>query len=230
MMEVESRTRWEDPSASFPANFVSSWWDSLTSPTGFFAKLCWAEPLSRPLLYFLLAVIVSAAFSLGWSLAGVDGAFTDSLLESTAEMAGESSGLAADLLAVTAERTTVGLLRDFFVEPFIQLIALGITVLAIHLFVVFMAPDRRGITATMRVACYAAGPAVLTIFPFAGAPIGWIWSVVLMVFGVAGAHHTSTGRATAIVLLPLFAAIMILSALVIMLIVLAAAVVLPVVG
>jgi hypothetical protein len=228
-VEAEVRTSWEDPSGVFPINFVSSWWDSLTLPTGFFAKLRWDEPLGRPLLYFLLATIGSAVFELGWRLAGVRSAFTESLLESSAEMTGEG-GLAAELLAATTDETTADLLLDFFKEPFIQLIALALTVLAVHLFAVFLASERRSMRATMRVACYAAGPALLTLFPFVGAPIGWIWSVVLMVLGVAAAHRTSAGRATAIVLLPLVGAIMILSALIVVLILLAAAVILPVAG
>jgi len=216
-------TAWEDPSAHFPSNFGSSWWESLTSPNEFFARLRWDDPPGRPLLYFLLATILGAAFSLGWRLAGVGSAFTDALLESSAEMAGESGGLAAELLAVTADETAADVLLDFFIEPFVQLIVLAITVLIVHLFVLFLASERRNMAATLRVACYAAGPSVLTIFPFLGATVGWIWSIVLLVLGISAAHRASIGRASAIVLLPMLLTILALSAFFVVLILFAAA-------
>lgn len=222
-MNEHPGTAWEDPAVGFPTNFVSSWWESLTQPTTFFDGLRWDEMVSRPLLYFLVATVGSAVFSLGWRLAGIGGALSDSLLESTAEMVGESGGLAAELLAATAERTRADLLLDFFLEPFIQLIALFVTVIVVHLFVAMMAQNRRGMSATLRVASYAAGPSLLTIFPFIGATVGWVWSVVLLILGVSVAHRTSTGRAAAIVLLPLFLAITLISVLTVLLILFAAA-------
>jgi len=222
-MNEQPGTAWEDQAVGFPTNFASSWWESLTAPTTFFGKLRWEGPVSRPLLFFLVATVGSAVFSLGWRLAGVGGALSDALLESTAEMAGESGSLAAELLASTAEQTSADLLLDFFLEPFIQLIALLITVLVVHLFVAMMAQNRRRMSATLRVASYAAGPTLLTFFPFIGATVGWVWSIVLVILGVSVAHRTSTGRAAAIVLLPLFLAIMLISVLTVLLIFFAAA-------
>ena len=223
------RTAWEDPSVPFPSNFASSWWESLTRPASFYGRLGWDDPVSRPLLYFLIATVGGAAFSLVWRLVGVGGALSEALLESTAEMAGDSGGLAAELLAISGQETTADLVLDFFLEPFVQLTVLLISVLVVHLFVAILASERRGLGATLRLACYAGGPALLTIVPFVGATVAWVWSIVLTVIGVSAAHRTSVGRATAIVLLPLFIGIMVISALTVMLIVFAAAM-LPGVG
>ncbi len=79
---------------------------------------------------------------------------------------------------------------------------------------------RKGIGATARVFCYSWGPGVFALFPILGPPVGFVWSVVLLVIGVREAHQTTSGRAAAVVLTPLFALVLLLAILATLLILL----------
>ena len=90
-----------------------------------------------------------------------------------------------------------------FITPFAALFGLALWTLVLHLFALFLAPERRGLNSTARVLCYAAGPAVFSVVPLLGPFVAAIWGFVLQVFGLREAHRTTTSRAVAIVLLPL---------------------------
>ena len=171
---------WEDPAAAFPRSLFGTWRESLFQPTTFFRRLNYAESLARPLLYYLIVSIVSAFFVLLWRS-------SDSYL--VPEALGPEAGLTP--------------LVQFFMEPFAALIGLAVAVLVLQLFAALLAPERRGLRATSRVFCYSWGPAVLTAIPLLGPALGLVWSVVLLVIGTREAHRTTSGRAAAIVLLPL---------------------------
>ena len=94
-----------------------------------------------------------------------------------------------------------------------------------HLFVLLLAPDRRGLGATATVLCYGSGvglvsavlpPAIGLVGPapglFRAAYLVFyvmltlavqVWYVAVLVFGIRKAHSVTTGRAAAIVMLPL---------------------------
>ena len=56
--------------------------------------------------------------------------------------------------------------------------------------------------ATFRMANYAMAPIILTLIPFCGNIVGWVWIVVLMARGLARVHRVGLGPATAASLLP----------------------------
>lgn len=192
---------WEDEEAPFPANFGLTWWDCLGSPERFFSRLSWSGPFSRPLLYFLVVGILAAALGLFWFVWGPWGA-------------AEEYGLTLELQ-----------LLSFFLTPFALLVGLGLISLVQHFFVLLLAPHRRGLGATATVLCYGSGvglvsavlpPAIGLAGPVAGVfravyVVLWVmltlavqvWYVVVLVIGMRQAHSTTTGRAAAIVLLPL---------------------------
>jgi hypothetical protein len=192
---------WEDGETPFPANFGLTWWECLGSPQRFFSRVSWSEPLSRPLLYFLVVGILAAALGLFWFVWGPWGA-------------AEEYGLTLEVQ-----------LLSFFLTPFALLVALGLISLALHLFVLLLAPDRRGPGATATVLCYGSGVGLLSsvLPPAIGlvAPVPGVfraaylvlsvvltlavqaWYVVVLVIGIRKAHSVTTGRAAAIVLLPL---------------------------
>ena len=191
------RVAWEDPSQAFPGGLYRTWRESLCEPTAFFPRLAWEDSLARPILYYLLVWITSALFVLFWRSTDaplIPGSFDP-----------------AEPLAP---------LVQFFFEPFAALIALGVAVPVLQLFAFLLAPKRRGMRATGRVFCYSAGPTVFTLAPILGPAVGAIWSLVLLVIGLRAAHRTTTGRATAIVLIPL-AGLLLLVASVVVLMVLA---------
>ena len=95
-------------------------------------------------------------------------------------------------------------LVQFFFEPFAALIGLAVGVLVLHLFA--------------RVFCYCAGPAVFTAVPILGPAVGAVWSVILLVVGLREAHRTTSGRAAAMVIVPLLGFVMLLGLLLVLLI------------
>jgi hypothetical protein len=192
---------WEDGETPFPANLALTWWECLGSPQRFFSRVSWSEPFSRPLLYFLVVGILAAALGLFWFVWGPWGA-------------AEEYGLTLEVR-----------LLSFFLTPFALLVALGLISLALHLFVLLLAPDRRGLGATATVLCYGSGVGLVSaVLPPAiglvGPPPGLfraaylvlyvsltlavqVWYVAVLVIGIRKAHSVTTGRAAAIVLLPL---------------------------
>jgi len=195
------RIPWEDDAAPFPANLGFTWWECLTSPARFFERVDWTGPFARPLLYFLLTAITAGLMGLFWFVWGPWGQ-------------AQAPGLTLEMR-----------LLSFFITPFAVLAGLAAMTLVQHLFVLMLAPERRGLGATARVLCYASGIGLLSgIVPPAFGPAGTMpgvggalyllvyvtmvvaveaWYVAVMATGIREAHSVSTGRAVAIVLLPI---------------------------
>jgi len=199
--QAAERVAWEDESERFPANLAVTWWECLVSPDRFFRRVSWEGPFSRPLLYFLIVAVLAGLLGLFWFAWSPWGAV-------------EHFGLTLELQ-----------LLSFFLTPFALLLSLGLVSLAQHLFVVLMAPQRRGLGATATVLCYASGVGLVKAFVppalgFAGFASGVFqvsylvfyvtlfaavlaWYVLVQVAGLRQAHSITTGRAAAIVLLPM---------------------------
>ncbi|MFQ5689024.1 MAG: YIP1 family protein [Gemmatimonadota bacterium] len=176
---------WEAPGTNFPANLIATWRESVLAPSRFFPRVASGASLARPLLYYLLAAIAGAGFSFWWEASGVTPDPSAILL------GGDGAG-----------PDGVGTLYRFFLSPFVALLSLFLWSVLLHGFVAMLAPERRGPGATFRVVCYSHGPAVFALLPFLGAPVGFVWQVVLQVIGIHKVHRVSAGRATAAVLLP----------------------------
>ena len=180
---------WEDEQLSFPANLGLTWWASLTTPRRFFRQVDWEGPFSRPLLYWLLLWIVTGALGLLW---------VSPELEALSTVLGEQGSVDSRLVQ----------LLNFFMSPFAALAALAIGMVLHHLAALLLAPERRGIDATGRVICYAAGPLVVTPFPvpwmldWLVTVAVWVWVATILVLGFREAHRTTTGRAGGIVAIP----------------------------
>jgi hypothetical protein len=175
---------WEDPEVGFPEDLGRTWIESLTSPVSFFQRMEPEAPLARAVLYFLIMAVGAALFSLLWGLAG---------------SAPELPPQAADVIDLDPRGIQ---LFGFFLSPFANLILLGLAAVSVHLFVRLLTDSTRTMLATTRVICYASGPALLTIVPWAGEVVGWIGSAILLAIGIREVHGTTTGRATLTVLFP----------------------------
>lgn len=175
----EGALPWEDPAVPFPENLWRTWKGSLFAPSDFFRRVTEERPFARALLYFLLAVVAGAVFTLAWQ----------SWLTSAAVYTGGVPGV----------EPAAGPAFSFFLAPFMALIGLAVATAVYHLGALVLAPERRGIGATARVLCYAAGPSVLAVIPFVGSIVGAVWTVVLQVVGLREVHRTTTPRALAMV-------------------------------
>jgi len=181
---------WEDPEVGFPEDLGRTWIESLTAPVSFYRRLEPEAPLARAVLYFLIMAVGAALFSLLWGLAG---SAPDLPPEAAAVMDLDPRGIQ---------------LFGFFLSPFANLILLGMASVSVHLFVRLLTDSRHQFLATTRVICYASGPALLTIVPWAGEIAGWIGSAILLTIGIREVHGTTTGRATLTVLFPVLLAVL----------------------
>jgi hypothetical protein len=175
---------WEDPEVGFPEDLGRTWIESITSPVSFFQRMEPEAPLARAVLYFLIMAVGAALFSLLWGLAG---------------SAPELPPQAAEVMDLDPRGIQ---LFGFFLSPFANLVLLGLAAVSVHLFVRLLTDSSHPLLATTRVICYASGPALFTIVPWAGEIAGWISSAILLVIGVREVHGTTTGRATLTVLFP----------------------------
>jgi hypothetical protein len=184
------RVPWEDPEVSFPANLGLAWWESLTRPAAFYARVDGNASLSRPILYWLLLWVAAGMLSLLWAPPDLEGLLVTVFGE----------GAAPD--------TREFQLFSFFLSPFVALAVLGAGTLVHHGVAVAVAARHGRMADTARVVCYAVSPIVLAALPvprFLG-PFWSLgvaaWTAALLVSGFRHAHATSTGRALVIALLP----------------------------
>ena len=180
---------WEDPAVPFPANFVRTYTKIIGGPSRFFARVPFDRPLARPILFYLIVVIVAAFVSLlVTSMLGVPEGF--------------EQALGSYDIGVELSTGAVALLT-FFITPFVLLFGLLINSLVVHLFVAMLIRDRRPMGATTRVLCYSIAPYPIAVIPFIGPLVSTIWITVLVIFGLRDAHRTTIGRSAAAVLIPL---------------------------
>lgn len=177
---------WEREDASFPEDLLSAWKESLFAPAEFFGSLGPGRGLWRALLYFLIFSLLGASFSLVWNLSmgpvGPEGVL-------------RSWGLGRTQFAALG----------FLMAPFAALFGLLVSTVVLHVMAVMLVPDHQRMGETARVLCYAqSGPQLFQAVPWLGSLVALVWSVVLVVVGLREVHRTSTLRAAAIVLLPVF--------------------------
>ena len=60
----------------------------------------------------------------------------------------------------------------------------------IHVMFMTLGVAGKNLGGTLRVACYAQGPALLTVIPYAGIAAFAVWNLVILVYGLAAVHRT----------------------------------------
>jgi len=97
----------------------------------------------------------------------------------------------------------VGIFASLILTPIFAAIGFLIAAAIIHLLVVLIArPMSTGFETTFRVVAYANVTALVNWIPILGALVAAVWYTVLAIFGVREGHATSTGKAAAVVLIP----------------------------
>jgi hypothetical protein len=183
------------------ATFVETTRQVLTRPATFFRQMPVTGGLGSPLLYAVVA---------GW-LGLAAGAFYQAIWLSIVGPATLPFGLdraeLAELLGFLESWT--GLVVQVVFGGIS--VALGVFVAAgiLHLMLLLLGGARRGFEASFRVVCFSQATSLLLLVPLLMIPfcglIGVAWCLVLYVIGLAEAHQTGYGKATAAVLLPLVA-------------------------
>jgi len=78
--------------------------------------------------------------------------------------------------------------------PLIVLASVYVSAAFTHLGLLMVGGAKRGFTATMRVVGYAYAPAIFFLAPFVGMVVGGVWTLVIYIGGLAGAHGVSGWR------------------------------------
>lgn len=163
--------------------FLRTTREALFSPTLFFRKVAAGEGYWPPLIYALIAGIIGAAGSMLWQWLIFSRLFPRGML---AQYFSYSLLLAILCAAI----------------PFMVAFFILVASVVLHLCLMIVGGNKKGFQATFRVVSYSWGGSLFGIIPFIGSTIGWIYALILAIFGVREVHGISTGRAVVAVLLP----------------------------
>ena len=86
--------------------------------------------------------------------------------------------------------------------PFIAAFSILVGSIITHLCLMIVGGSKNGFESTFRAVSYAWSGYLFGIIPLIGGTIGWIYSVILIIFGIREGHGISTGKAVLAVLLP----------------------------
>lgn len=160
-----------------------TWSGAALAPRRFFAALPGKRPITPAMLYYLSIGIPVAGAQLFWSML--------------------RSGMGEEAATAGTQGAWAPLL-DFLLSPVYLLVSLFLSAAVVHLLLKLFGGARGDYSRTTRVFAYAYSPQVLGIVPVLGSIAGFIWMVVIAIIGLRAAHRTTTGRAAAAVLIPLF--------------------------
>jgi len=162
-----------------------------TRPGEAFQRMPRTGNLVRPVLFSIifgwLGVIFSQLYSIafgGFQMPGLEGIEG---MEGLAN-AGMSLGITLTLMVLA---------------PLFIIIGLAIQTAIFHLMLMLIGGAGSSFETTLRVCCYASVVQVVQILPFCGGLIALVWSIVLLVIGLAIAHETTHGKAAVAVIAPI---------------------------
>jgi hypothetical protein len=173
------------------AAFVDTWGGAVLRPRQFFEAMPGSLSLGATVLYYLVIGVIAAAIQLFWN----------TLLPSEATL----------LQQVLGRSVETRPLLDFLASPLYLLLSLYLAAGVTHLLVLLLVPGQRGFGTTLRVFCFAYSPALFAVVPYLGSVAAFIWMTAASIVGLRAAHRTTRGRAAAAVLVPLFAALVLLA-------------------
>lgn len=157
----------------------------LLNPVSFFRGIAKQGDFVNPAIFALICALISAF------LGGIISLVLSPLFAGPGDTAGE-----------TLAGGVVGFVLTVILSPIYTAVGLLIGAGIYHLLVLFLVrPGNAGFEATFRVVCYVAAIQLISWIPIVNI-VAAIYGVVLSVFGIREVHATSTGRAVAIVLIP----------------------------
>jgi hypothetical protein len=171
----------QDPVGSFVRTVVAV----VTQPVPFFRGIARQGNFVNPLVFALICALISALLS------GIIGLIFAPLFAGPGDTGEAFAG------------GIVGLVVTLILSPILTTIGLIIAAGIFHLLVlIFVRPSNMGFEATFRVASYTQVTQLISWIPIVGSIVAAVWSIVLLIFGIREVHSTTTGKAAAIVLIP----------------------------
>lgn len=164
-----------------PVNsFISTVRALVLDPVAFFRGIPRQGSVVNPLLFVVVCALVSGILS------GIMG-----FLVSLSSRSQDFGGALANLIG------------GIILAPIGALIALFIASGVFHLFVLLLVrPRNAGFEATLRVVSYSSVTRLISWIPIIGWIVGFVWGIVLWIFGIREVHATTTGKAALVVLIP----------------------------
>ena len=171
---------------------------SLLQPVEFYRALDPHGPIAPALVFGVLVSWVGFTVGLLWDLV------IPTPFEQVLGGPGAASGDVPVLVIGLAVWILVPLLM-----PFLLLLMAAVY----HVVLLALGGPSRGYAATTRVLAYAAGPQLLSVVPFCGWFLGFVWATVLQVIGLREVHGIPTLKAVAVLVIPLLACAVLIGAL-----------------
>jgi hypothetical protein len=167
---------------------AATWKESVFHPSPFFRRMPREFDFGWVLAYYLIVGVIAGGISLFWRMVLGPPALLQRLFpEAVAEAAANPA-------------------IDFLLSPLWLLVMLFVMGGIYHLFLVLVGGARKGhgFGTTLRVFAYSVGPQIFVLVPFIGTMAGVIWGLVVTMIGMREAHETTTGKAVAALLIPMF--------------------------
>jgi hypothetical protein len=161
-----------------------------TTPSEAFARMPAVGGIGQPLFFAIVVGWIGIAISAVWSLlfGGIALPFLDS----------DQLGAVGALLGMSTAMTIMMVV----LAPFFVLLAVFIQAAILHLMLMLVGGANSGFEATTRVCSYAQVSQLAQAVPFCGGILSLVWSLILLITGLATVHNTSRGKAALAVVLP----------------------------
>lgn len=201
---------WEDTgSAGVLTRFIETIKLLATAPGEAFERMPTVGGIGQPLLFAIVVGWIGIAASVVWWLifGGMSLPFLD---RSELGEAGLLFGLSTGFTLVLA-----------VVAPIFVVIGVFLQAVILHLMMMLVGGANRGFEATTRVCSYAQAAQLAQAIPFCGGLLSLVWTLILLIVGLATAHDTTRGKAAVAVILPAVLCCAFLGALIVVLGVLA---------
>lgn len=169
--------------------------ETLFSPIDFFRTVPHNTGFKEPLAYGLLMGSIGTMFGFFWQFLMIWGGMIS---------AGE------ELLSL------IGMPAIFFgilvISPIFVLIGIFFTSAVLHVCLLIVRGGGNGFEGTLRVVSYSQSAQIFSIVPFAGGVIAGIWQLIVEIIGVKEIHETSYLKVVLALLIPFFAILLLIVA------------------
>ena len=183
---------WEDPARpGFFDRFVDTVRLMATAPGEAFQRMPTAGGIGRPLLFAIIVGWIGIAISALWMLL-FGGMWLPFLDRSQLGELGAAFGLSTGMTVMM-----------MVAAPFLVIIGVFIQAAILHLMLMLIGGANSGFEATTRVCSYAYTAQLAQILPFCGGILATVWSLILLIVGLATTHRITRGKAAVAVVLPL---------------------------
>lgn len=176
-------------------SFVSTVRKVLFEPVGFFRRLPRRGRALNPVVFALVCALLSAPLAfLAVPFDPLTGDDMSDLRDLLARLIAEPGGSVAAVI--------VAILAVLVLAPLLVLLGLYISAAVYHILVwIFVRPTDTGFEATLRVISYTSGVELLNWIPVVGL-LASFYGLYLAFVGIREMHETTTGRALAVIFLP----------------------------